>query len=397
MFWKRKKVKAGVYVLAGLLFLFYGLPNIINQTERATFERTSRIEQIKNRGMTLKASDSVVTNISDFYTTSSLGKVILGKHHRVLWSAEVKIPIFKGLDTVSFVKVGGGQQTTSVEVKSQSKKRYSFRSVNKDNANALPSLFRASLIRPFIRDQASALNPFSGLVVSHLLSHLNIEHPKPQMYYLPYVKSTDSTTTILGGEVVTLAEELHKSWVGHSRFGKADQILGTDDMLSKAKKGEIEIDRRLYLRCRIFDFLVSDWDRHEKQWKWGLYGTLARPIPLDRDMAFCKFDDGWASQIVRIFNDKFQSFNKKEINVAGLSKNSLALDKHILKGLKQDSYNSEVDFIKTALSKSTLETAFEAYPPEVQVLVAESHLNIIITRLENLEDAGLRFHEIINN
>ncbi|MEM1408400.1 MAG: hypothetical protein AAGG59_16575, partial [Bacteroidota bacterium] len=281
MFWKRKRFLIPVL----LVFLFYGLPNLINQQERRAFNRANQLAIAKGSFDTKEVKDSVNRGISNFYKTSAIGEMLLGQHHRKLWSTKVDLPVFNGLDTLTFVKTGGGQQTTSVELKDRNKKRYAFRSVNKDNSNALPSFLHPSLVRPFIRDQASALNPYSGPVVARLLSSLDIAHPEPVIYVIPYREPVDSTIITLAGEVVIMEEELNKRWVGSPKFGRPEQILSTDNMFTLFQDGELEIDARLFLRCRLFDFLVSDWDRHGKQWKWGIYSGMAKPIPIDRDMA----------------------------------------------------------------------------------------------------------------
>lgn len=380
-----------------LLFLFFGLPNIINQRENEVFDRSARLMNIEARSNDHVPGDSIITSISNFYETNALGKMVLGQHHRKLWSTKVKLPVFNGMDTLDFVKTGGGQQTTSVELKDQHKKRYSFRSINKDNSNALPSILKKSIARPFIRDQASALNPYSGPVVSRLLDALNIPHPEPIIYFLPYHEPPDSTILILGGEVVTIVEELNKRWVGSEKFGMPDQILSTNNMLASVESGKLKIDKQLYVRCRLFDFLVSDWDRHEKQWKWGIYGKIARPIPIDRDMAFCKFDDGWASQIVRIFNNKFQSYTSDKLQIDGLTRNSISLDRKILSNVDQKLFLLEVNYLQSVFTVPIISNAFSAYPPEIYEVVGPKHINIFKNRLGQLENAAVSFFELINN
>ena len=113
MFWKRKRFLIPVL----LVFLFYGLPNLINQQERAAFNRVDQLAIAKSSFANKEVRDSINRGISSFYKTSVLGEMLLGQHHRKLWSTKVNLPVFNGLDTLTFVKTGGGQQTTSVELK----------------------------------------------------------------------------------------------------------------------------------------------------------------------------------------------------------------------------------------------------------------------------------------
>ncbi|MEM1407932.1 MAG: hypothetical protein AAGG59_14225, partial [Bacteroidota bacterium] len=156
-----------------------------------------------------------------------------------------------------------------------------------------------------------------------------------------------------------------------------------------------EIDARLFLRCRLFDFLVSDWDRHGKQWKWGIYSGMAKPIPIDRDMAFCKYEDGWASKVVRLFNNKFQSYTLTEIKVDGLTKNSLSLDKKILANLKEEAFRQEANYLQSVFEDEIIKNAFEAYPAEIYEQVGALHIKIFKKRLGELESVSSSFFNLV--
>ncbi len=58
----------------------------------------------------------------------------------------------------------------------------------------------------------------------------------------------------------------------------------------------ILLDEASYIRARLFDMLIGDWDRHEDQWRWASFKengkTIYRPIPRDRDQAFSIMADG---------------------------------------------------------------------------------------------------------
>jgi hypothetical protein len=52
----------------------------------------------------------------------------------------------------------------------------------------------------------------------------------------------------------------------------AKDILSTDDVLKNLNKSyKYSIDKESYIRARIFDMLIGDWDRHSDQWKWAEY------------------------------------------------------------------------------------------------------------------------------
>jgi hypothetical protein len=54
------------------------------------------------------------------------------------------------------------------------------------------------------------------------------------------------------------------------------------------------VDAAAFLRARLLDLLVGDWDRHPGQWRWAGFAErdriVFRPVPLDRDWAFSHLD-----------------------------------------------------------------------------------------------------------
>ncbi len=60
------------------------------------------------------------------------------------------------------------------------------------------------------------------------------------------------------------------------------------------QRSDERVDARAYLRARLIDVLVGDWDRHISQWRWARFDRdgerIWQPIPRDRDQAFSRFD-----------------------------------------------------------------------------------------------------------
>lgn len=352
-------------------------------------------ELIKNR------PDSVKTPISEFYNRNKITTTIFGTHYRELWSKPISIPVFKGLDTLEFHKVGGGQQTTSIEMKANHR-HYSFRSIDKDQSRVLPIWLGSSALRPLLRDQTSALNPYAAPVVARLSESLNILHTSPIIYLMPYNSQVhDSIRFHLPGAAVIFEEELDSKWKGSERFFNPVDVLNTDEMLTLLKQSNVKLDTSEYLKCRLFDILISDWDRHSGQWKWLVYDTaenqIIRPFPIDRDMAFCRFDDGWVNQIVVNTTNKFKSFRKGEKSIADGAKKITDLDRMLLQNINKTRFLEVAANIKIILSESTIDSAILHYPAEIYEVIEEEQKSTLIDRLNHLETASQVFYNYINN
>lgn len=347
-------------------------------------------------------SDSVTTSISSFYDRNVITTTLFGDHYRELWCTKIKLPVFTGLDTLQFHKVGGGQQTTSIEMKAPNQRHYSFRSIDKDQSRVLPKWLGVSALRPLLRDQTSALNPYAAPVVASLSEALNILHTNPAVYILPYHSQVhDSIKLHLPGAAVIFEEELDSKWKDSKAFFEPDDVINTDEMLTAIQNATIKLDTLEYLKCRLFDILISDWDRHSGQWKWLVYDTLnaqiIRPFPIDRDMAFCLFDDGWINTIVANTTNKFKSFRKGEASVNDAAKKVTDLDMLLLKGISQTSFKNVTIEIQTALSETVIDQAMTEYPPEIHKKIASEQKATLVDRLDHLESASIELYNNINN
>ncbi len=102
------------------------------------------------------------------------------------------------------------------------------------------------------------------------------------------------------------------------------------------------VDESAYLKARLLDILIGDWDRHEDQWQWAVYEesgkTIYRPIPRDRDQAFSRMDgvipqmatQKWALR-------KIQGFDYRIKDLVGLTTSGVHLDRNFTTTLiKQD-------------------------------------------------------------
>src|SRR5690625_6094542 len=91
------------------------------------------------------------------------------------------------------------------------------------------------------------------------------------------------------------------------------------------------MDESSYIRARLFDMLIGDWDRHEDQWRWAVFKeedrTIYQPIPRDRDQVFPKYDGFLIKLIMKIPALRhMQNFSETIHNVKWFNMESYPLD-----------------------------------------------------------------------
>ena len=387
-----KFIKSILGTLFALITLLVILPNVINQRERQTFSQEARLETARGNHNVTTLKDSVRMAVTTFYDRGAVVGYLLSEEYRDIWATEVSFPVFSITDIKGGLtpqSMGGGQQTISSQLVDAQGREYSLRSVNKDQARALPEWLRYTVARPMFRDAAHALNPFAAPVVARLASAADILHTNPTVYLVPYDENMEEQFRAqLAGRVMLLEEEPGKSWKNTAEFDSATSLVSTKKMLKKRSQGEIVLDTLEYARCRLFDMLLSDWDKHERQWSWAIYDRdsiqVCRPLPMDRDMAFYDFGDGLINQLALNINNKFQSFEPEYGEVSGLMKNSDTLDRDLLANITLDQLTREAHRLQDLLPDSVISEAFSLYPPEIFSKIGEEHIDILKARRAKL-------------
>ena len=392
-----------MYWLGGFLVVVFVIPNTTNFKERRAFSDDWRLTRAETIYHINKIDDSVSVIPGAYYKRNGFSTLFLGEKQRKLWTTPVTVKVFDYNEFKGGMKpfeVGGGQQTISIKLKDPQKRTWALRSVNKDQKSALPGFLRITFMRFLIRDQLASANPYGHLVIPVLASAIGLHHTSPELVFVPYDDRFGEYNQRMAGRLAYLEEDLNSSWKNRERFGSPKDIVDTEEMLAMQAKDPIPLDTMLYLKTRLFDMLISDWDRHEGNWEWALTkekdGKIFEPIPKDRDNAFYQFDEGLVSHVTLLFAPKLQSFRKEFGKISGLMHQSRALDKKMLSNVSRTVFTNAAADIQKALSDEIIDKAFRRYPPQIYSLMGKKHEDILKARLEQLPSVALKYHELIH-
>ena len=145
------------------------------------------------------------------------------------------------------------------------------------------------------------------------------------------------------------------------------------------------MDDRYFLRIRLIDLLVGDWDRHSGQWRWARDGDQWRAIPEDRDWAFARMD-GFVGGLARLFVPKYVGFSDEFPAISRLAEQADRIDHRVLGRLKLEDFLAVAREVQAALTDSVIEAAVGALP-EAYLEVERTHLvNALTSRRTELEE-----------
>ena len=205
------------------------------------------------------------------YDAGWLHRLFLGSDYRQVWTTPVEAPVLDvdawpgGMEAVD---VGGSHQTKSLELKSGDGREWRFRSVDKDPARVLPRALQGTLAGSLVRDQTSSALPEGAAVVSSLLEDAGILHAPPRMMILADRPGLGEFRAEFAN-MLGMFEEVPEPGKT-AGFEGVSEVLSSEDLFERMEKSPGErIDARAFARARLIDMLVGDWDRHDKQWRWG--------------------------------------------------------------------------------------------------------------------------------
>lgn len=362
----------------------------------------SKKDSLKHARVSLRDS-CILVAAGEHYQKSYFHKFFFGKHQRDLWALPVQMKVFdigREKGGLTIIKSGGSMQTLNLRLRSKDGKEYVLRSIDKDQSKALPPATKNKITVWIFRDQTAALNPYGALIVPKLAESAGLLHTNPELFFVPYDPRFNQYADMFEGRVVLLEEFFDKTWTGIPPFENTKNIIGTPEMLQKRYcSHDVSIDDKAFVKARLFDLLINDWDRHVDQWKWAEYieggKTIYKPIPRDRDMAFYKFNTGLLPQITLAINPKFQSFDHNYKNIKGLVKNARYLDGLILNKLSKEEFIAISMELQRDMSNEAIEQAVRSLPDEAFEKTGQDIISKLKSRRDNLTSAAEEYYEIL--
>ncbi|MEO6289375.1 MAG: metallophosphoesterase, partial [Ginsengibacter sp.] len=341
--------------------------------------------------------DSVLISASDKYKNpTGFKKFFLGENYREEWSTPVKLKVFnlrKEKGGFKIESLGGGKQTKSLRLKDKNGKEWTLRTIDKDPEKALPENLRGTLAQRIVQDLISSSNPYAPLVVASLSKAAGIVEATPEFFFVPddpafgfYQKMFASTVCLL---------EEREPTPGSSNTKSTSKVINNivDDH-------DDHIAQNAYLKARLLDNLIGDWDRHFDQWKWGTAdtgkGKLFYPVPRDRDQAFFYSDGLLMSYISKYRMRYLQSFKKTIADVNWFNWEARDIDNIFLNQLSKDDWRKSIDSFQREITDSVITQSINNLPPPIYQLDAKILAGKLAARRNNMMNEGMKWYNFLS-
>ena len=337
------------------------------------------------------------------YKAGWLKETIWGKHYRDVWAASIEAPVIDlnqkrgGLDVVS---VGGGQQSVSIVVEDSTGQKSMMRSIDKDPSEALPEVLRQTFANTIIQDQISASHPYGAVAVGELADAAGIYHTDPEIGFLPETPGLD-IPGVEDGALVMFENFVSVPWLQENYGKAANRILGSNGVwVSLRENKDYKIDEKQFIRSRLFDMFLGDWDRHQGQWFWAEIeteeGVVYEPIPIDRDNVFFKSDGliprvasrQWALR-------KFQHFDNDIRDIKGINFNARHIDRWFLTEADKEVWLEVADDLQDSMTDEDIDSAVEQWPESALEISGEEIATKLKERREKIGAFAERYYNVL--
>lgn len=344
------------------------------------------------------------------YQAGTVKRFFMGATYRDLWTKPVTVPV---IDLQSYAgglrvtKLGKGNQTKSLRFKNPAGLEYTFRLVDKYKVTP-PQGWENSVVGNVGRDQISAQHPAGAIIADGFLTASNVLHPTPLLSVLPDDPALGKYETDFAGKLGWMEPYPNvpeqSTWVAGAGdnaaprptgWGGAIEIIDSDSLQVLLDKNPHEqVDERAFLRARLVDMYLNDWDRHPGNWKWARLksGGPWEPIARDRDKVLASF--GGIAKLAGSVFPELVTFSAKYPSMHSLTIHSLQLDKRLLSGLDRATFDSTAAWLQSRFTDNVIDQSLHAMPVEYQYTIPQVE-PILRARRDELRKVAAEFYDYL--
>ncbi len=351
---------------------------------------------------------------------SGFHKWLWGERYRKYYGTKVKAPTVR-LDTLfgglKVVRKGGGNQSNSLRLQHEDGRQFVMRDLRKSAERYLQAMafqdtyvigqFEDTFTEDLLLDLYTAAHPYAPFTMGALSDAIGLLHTNPVLYYIPKQAVLGDFNSEFGDGLYMIEEHVSKGHDDLESFGKTSDIESTYDLIKKLRKDEeFMIDKAEYVKARLFDMLIGDWDRHVDQWRWAEFkdgggNKIYRPIPRDRDQAYSQWGDG----VIMAFGSRavpglriFEGFHEEIRSVKGFtsSPRTFALDMALLSETDLNLWEAQAKYIQQHITDDVINSALLNFPEEVRDETVDRIKNTLLARKKNLVQTAREYFSVIN-
>ena len=363
--------------------------------------------------------ETVVTELdADFsaspsFSNGALARAVFGERYRDVWHTPVEVPVVDmGTEAggLTPIKRSGGNQTTGLRLQGGDGHLYDFRLLEKGGTGQVPAELRDGLVADVVLELRAAALPYGAVVTAELSNAVGVPTPRPKIVYVPDDPRLGRYREQFGDRLATLELRPDDDVSDVPEFAGFTDVISDESLREELREDQDHtVDQRAFLRARLVDMLVNDWDRHAGQFRWGAFepgeldptlegdaatqGKVYLPVPRDHDWAFYGVG-GLLQPALFAFDRRLQGIGDDYNSVKGLTRNGFFQDRRFLNALTADDWRAVARDLQAALSDSVVERSLAVLPAPVYAEVGAEWERNLRGRRGRLVGLAERYYDV---
>jgi hypothetical protein len=287
-----------------------------------------------------------------------------GDGYRKAWTTPAELPVLDlsteagGLTPLRQI---GGFETEGLAMKGANGRSFTFRKLEKHPERVLPKEWQDSELEAIAIDQTAAAHPAATAIVGTLAQSVGILFYGSRLAVMPDVPALGEFRKTFGGTVGTFDEYPTPGYKGIT------EVVSSPDLWQKWREGgpENRVDSRAFLKARLFDLVVGNWDRHQGQWRWARIPgqPLWEPLPEDADQAFTRYE-GKAVAVARSVVPRFMRYSGEyPKRIEGLTTNNYDVTRWLLADAEWPVFEEVARELAAQMTDAAIDEALHQMPP----------------------------------
>ncbi len=339
------------------------------------------------------------------YKSSGWHEWLWGSNYRNIWATPITVKVLL-LDTANGglkpVETGGGNETKTLHLVNSQEKEYSIRSVNKTLGKVLPAALQKTFIEHKVNDEVSMSNPYAAATIPYMADKAGVYHSNLSYVYVPKQKALDKYNDVYGNDFYTLEQRIHGNWKEADNLGNFENYIETLKMIDTLNScNSCVIDQKTFIRARLFDMFINDWDRHEGQWSWGEIKTGDKvtfiPVPKDRDQVYSTHNGLLLNLGLKAGGLNYmQPFDNNIKNVKNFNYEERNLDRRLINEATLSDWQSIALDLQQSLTDEVIEKSIQNLPAEIYPLIGKNTIEKLKARRSHLVEWATEYYNFIS-
>lgn len=258
-----------------------------------------------------------------------------------------------------------------------------------------PNEFKNTYLDEFIGDAYTIINPYTFISADYMARQSGLSSSNSHIYYIPPYSTQDTVTdgVAFQGKLVSI--------IDLPDLNTKKNILTTEKLLQHIQENKLYMANQYpYIRERLFDMLVGDWNKIPENWNWLSVAEgdslLYNPMVIDRNHSFTKVDGILFKQMLKALTLSFiTDYNGEFKDLKKINKLGFALDMALISRSDETVWLEEARFLKKSVTDQLIEDAFRQLPAGIDTIETGHLKQKLKLRRDKLEEAAHLYYTLL--